>query len=126
MSEYFRCDDQYLQPGSPGEHLTPAQKECYNFLCYIHEGENHYFETPKASGEDGLTSLLSFKSLATWDHDRLTRLVIESHRRAIRVQISSAGVHGLRIYLHKNTKAKEYSLKSLVMRIKTMRGFWDA
>lgn len=42
-------------------------------------------------------------SLATYDDDKLTRIVIASHKYGVRAEVQSNGMHGLKILLHNRT-----------------------
>jgi len=39
-------------------------------------------------------------SLATYDDDKLTRIVIAAHKYGVRAEVQSNGMHGLKILLH--------------------------
>ena len=61
-----------------GEHHLPDVKEFGTGVCINHHG-----------------------SLATFDFDELTRLVIVAHKRAVRLSIASSGPGMIRIIAHK-------------------------
>ncbi len=42
-------------------------------------------------------------SLATYDDDKLTRIVIAAHKYGVRAEVQSNGMHGLKILLHNCT-----------------------
>jgi hypothetical protein len=42
-------------------------------------------------------------TLATYDDDKLTRIVIASHKYGVRAEVQTNGMHGLKILLHNRT-----------------------
>lgn len=42
-------------------------------------------------------------TLATYDDDKLTRIVIASHKYGVRAEVQTNGFHGLKILLHNRT-----------------------
>ena len=48
-------------------------------------------------------------SLSTWDDDKLTRIVIASHKYGIRAEVDNHGMRGVKILLH-NRVSREGSM----------------
>ena len=56
---------------------------------------NHFFVIPNSN-----------HSFATFDFDRLTRIVVMSHRLCLRAEVECHGMHGLRLLLHNRASRK--------------------
>lgn len=77
--------------------FTPDQRECYAMLRDT-LGEDARHVTP--DGGAGIRTHV-VAGLATWDNDRLTRLVLLAHARCIRVAIHPSSPRQLTLLLHK-------------------------
>lgn len=87
------------QPIKP-EAMTPDQRECYQLFCDLVGGEHHISGTVFDYGR-GIKCSVYSGVLATFDSDRLTRLVVMAHDRCIRVEICTSGPGRVGIVLHK-------------------------
>lgn len=76
--------------------MTDAQWTVASNIADVFGGM-HHMRSPKPFGH-GVAFTMS-RSLATFDMDHLTRLVIMAHKKAIRIEISTAGMH-LRVAGH--------------------------
>jgi len=79
-----------------------TEEEARDFFAAFYRGEHHFPSKLKPYG-DGW-SMSQFGSLATFDGDGLTRLVLLAHERCIRVQIEQGGPNRLRIAIHKRER----------------------
>ncbi len=77
-------------------------EEATAFFAAFYQGEHHFPSTLKPYGEGW--SMSHFGSLATYDSDELTRLVLLAHERAIRVQVEQGGPNRLRIAIWKRER----------------------
>lgn len=75
------------------------KKEAISFFADIYGGEHHFPNELKSWGEGW--AMKDHSEMATWDFDRLTRLVVLGHDRNIRVGISPFGMKAYVITLHK-------------------------
>ena len=80
--------------------MTADQKECFEFLCEIHNGGNHMFGKVQPSGEGLMINSQTFAA-STFDFDNLTRAVILAHERMIRFEICPSGPRLLKLFAHK-------------------------
>jgi len=81
--------------------MSPSQRDCFELLCAgfggVHQLDKIY---QCGSGIEMITS----ESLATFDGNLLTVLVIIAHDRNIRLEISASAPGRLKIKLHKRKK----------------------
>jgi len=70
--------------------MTDDQWQCYLMLCDLMGGSHHITGKVKCYGS-GIENNYSGGLLATFDFDLLTRIVLMSHERMIRVEIGSSG-----------------------------------
>lgn len=86
------------------------QRECFDFLCDIHNGGNHMFGKIQACGEHGL--VINSKAshyMSTFDYSNLTKAVVIAHDRMIRFQIEPSGPRMLKFIAHKrHTREGDY------------------
>lgn len=68
--------------------MTDAQWECAKFLADVYGGFHHVNGEIKSSGSDGVVLELDHISLATYDFDEMTRIVLMSHDRCIRFGVT--------------------------------------
>ncbi len=79
-----------------------SEAEAREFFSIFYRGEHHF---PSKLTPYGLGwSMSHFGSLATFDGDDLTRLVLLAHARCIRVQIEQGGPNRLRIAIWKRER----------------------
>lgn len=79
-----------------------SEKEARAFFAALYGGEHHFPSKLKPHGYGW--SMGQFGSLATFDDDGLTRLVLLAHERCIRVQIEQGGPNRLRIAIYKRER----------------------
>ena len=77
-------------------------EEATAFFSAFYRGEHHFPAKLKPYGEGWAMS--HFGSLATFDDDGLTRLVLLAHDRCIRVQVEQGGPNRLRIAIWKRER----------------------
>lgn len=80
--------------------MTDDQRQCYELLCDLVRGEHHLIGKVTECGR-GIHFGMRCRSLATYDFDDLTRLVVMAHDRMIRVEIVPTGFGTIGIDLHK-------------------------
>lgn len=83
--------------------MTDDQRECYRLLCDLVHGEHHLIGNITSCGA-GIHIGLRCLSLATFDFNHLTRLVVMAHDRCIRVEIVPTGFGTIGINLHRRHK----------------------
>lgn len=71
--------------------MTDDQWDCYELLGDVHCGLNHVFGKVHKWGEGIKLNSTCSNSLATFDFDGLTHLVVLAHDRMIRVEITPSG-----------------------------------
>jgi len=81
------------------ENMTPDQKECYELLCDLWNGEHHLPGDIYEFG-NGI-AINSFHSMSTYDFSDLTKFVVLCHDRCVRGEIFPLAPRYLRIALHK-------------------------
>lgn len=79
-----------------------TKDEATEFFAKFYRGEHHFPAALKRYGEGWSMSHLG--SLATFDFDDLTRLVLLAHACCIRVQVESSGPNKLRIAIWKRER----------------------
>lgn len=79
--------------------MTDDQFACFSMLADVCLGFHHIYGTPKPHG-NGIEISLPH-GWATFDFDRLTRLVFAAHDQCVRVEIRQSGPRMLRFILHK-------------------------
>ena len=80
--------------------MNAAQKKCLRLIADAFGGLHHLpSDKPKPQSDTGI-KVTCVEDLATFDYDRLTRLVVFAHDRAIRVCIISTGRPRLGIVAH--------------------------
>jgi hypothetical protein len=78
--------------------MTDKQSQCYDLLCALFRGSHHLDGTIRECGEG--IEYIFFGSMATWDFDELTRLVVLAHDRCIRAEVHPCTPQMLRLFLH--------------------------
>ncbi|HPM27334.1 MAG TPA: hypothetical protein PLD96_08320 [Methanothrix sp.] len=78
------------------------KEEAVAFFREFYGGEHHFPSELKPYGEGW--SMSHFGSMATFDDNRLTRLVILAHKHCIRAQIAQGGPNRLRIAIWKRKR----------------------
>lgn len=86
------------KPIRPGE-MSANQYRCYAMLCDAVGGSHHIYGKVFPATDNGITTVIS-GSLATFDGDALTRLVVLAHDYCVRLEVSPASSRHLRLYLH--------------------------
>jgi len=71
--------------------MNDDQWECAELLAEVHHGFNHMFGKIHNWGKGIKLNSTSSNNLATFDYDGLTRLVLLTHERMIRVEIVPSG-----------------------------------
>jgi hypothetical protein len=72
-----------------------SEEDAKAFFAEFYRGEHHFPGKIKPFGEGW--SMSHFGSMATFDGDELTRLVLLAHSRCVRVELSNGGPNRLRI-----------------------------
>jgi hypothetical protein len=86
---------------------TLTESEARAFFAAFYRGEHHFPSKIQPYGEGW--SMSHFGSLATFDTDELTRLVLLAHARCIRVQVEQGGPNRLRIAIWKRERVGRFS-----------------
>lgn len=81
---------------------TLAEEEAKAFFAEFYRGEHHFPGKIKPYGLGWSMSHLG--SLATFDDNDLTRLVLLAHERCVRVQVEQGGPYRLRIAIWKRER----------------------
>ena len=76
--------------------------EAEDFFIEFFGGKHHFPSKIKEWGNGWCIN--SRYDLATYDGNTLTRLVLMAHEKCIRVELLSAGLHGIKIILHKRQR----------------------
>jgi hypothetical protein len=79
-----------------------SEEEATAFFAEFYRGEHHFPGKIKQYGEGW--SMSHFGSMATFDGDDLTRLVILAHARCVRAQVESGGPNRMRIAIWKRER----------------------
>lgn len=79
--------------------MTGDQLECYGLLCCLFRGE-HHFSSVYECGRTGLRCSV-YQSMATWDFNTLTRLVILCHDMCIRGEVHQGAPRSVGLSLWK-------------------------
>jgi hypothetical protein len=101
---------------------SPLGKEVANILGYVGGGiYNAPFATEKVNWTGEYSIIVNWNSsLSNWDFPQLTKLVIECHRRMIRVCISP-NMRSIKMIFHKrNTRDKEAGISQRMPDIEEM------
>ena len=80
--------------------MTDHQRACWQLICDLMGGDWHVTGKVRAAGRHGLSWNARHLSLATFDYDRLTHLVVLAHDRCIRAEIGPSGPGMLNLTLH--------------------------
>lgn len=91
----------------PVEAMNADQLECFRVLCDVFMGAHHVPPVRECS-RYGI-STATFKELATFDYDSLTRLVFSAHDRAVRVAVRSSAPRYVEIALWKRQREGDFS-----------------
>lgn len=98
--------DEYIK-----EHICPEISEfgsqVANILGYVYKGIYHIPQESlkKAHWQgNGYVEITINESLATYDYDRLTQLVVLCHDGAVRMEISAVRAARLRLIFHKRQR----------------------
>lgn len=83
--------------------MTPEQRECYELLCGLVCGEHHLTSPVYAWSGAGIR-YAHYGELATFDFDKLTRLVVMAHDRCIRATVMASGPRMVGIGLSKRSR----------------------
>lgn len=68
--------------------MNEAQWECAKFLADVYGGFHHVCGDIQSSGPDGVFIELDHISLATYDFNEMTKIVLMSHERCIRFGVT--------------------------------------
>lgn len=79
-----------------------SEEEARAFFSEFYRGEHHFPAKMKPYGEGW--SMSHFGSMATYDDNDLTRLVLLAHAKCIRVQIEQGGPNRLKIEIWKRER----------------------
>lgn len=80
----------------------PIEGKVERFVDDVFGGAHHVQKVYRAGH---FYVVIPYGSLATYDDDKLTRIVIASHRYGLRAEVTNYGMRGLKILLH-NRKAR--------------------
>ena len=83
--------------------MTPDQAECYRLLCDLVGGDHHLCGIVRGCGR-GISINLQHRTLATFDFNHLTCLVVMAHDRCIRAEIVPSGPRMVGLMLHRRHK----------------------
>jgi hypothetical protein len=78
--------------------MTDKQHQCYDLLAKVFGGRHHLDGRIRECG-DGIEYIF-YGSLATWDFDELTCIVVMAHDQCIRVAVHPCTPKMLRLFLH--------------------------
>lgn len=87
--------------------MTEDQEFCKQVLAHWADGE-HHLPTVHLFGA-GICINFS-NDLATFDFDRLTRLVVTAHRWAVRIEIAPSGPGMVKIIAHRRSPVQTESI----------------
>ena len=73
-----------------------------SFFIEFFRGKHHFPSKMKDWGNGWCIN--SRQGLATYDFNTLTRLVLMAHEYSIRVELQSAGLHGIKIIIHQRKR----------------------
>ena len=76
-----------------------SESEAHAFFSEFYRGEHHFPAKMKPYGEGW--SMSHYGSMATFDDNELTRLVLMAHSHCIRVEVAQGGPDRLRISIWK-------------------------
>ena len=82
--------------------MEMKKEEAEDFFIEFFKGKHHFPAKMKEWGNGWCIN--SLFGLATYDFDTLTRLVLMAHDKCVRVELQSAGLHGIKIILHKRKR----------------------
>ena len=122
QNEYaHNCHWEWIQKMRPEHTMSELGKEVANILGYVGRGiYNAPINHRKIDWEDPYVIEVCWsRSMANWDFPSLTELVIECHRRMIRVEIEGATVRRIRMLFHQRT-AREGSTTTRLPDIEEM------
>jgi hypothetical protein len=85
-----------------GTSMRTTEAEATEFFAAFYRGEHHFPGKIKPYGEGW--SMSHFGSMATYDGNELTRLVLLAHEKCIRVQVEQGGPNRLRIAIWKRER----------------------
>ena len=92
-----------------GHPLSDFQRRCTNLLCKAFAMGPYNIHTNwkrMELHERDVSLVISNTELATFDFDKLTRLVIGAHDESIRISISACAPNRLRLRMHERQKRK--------------------
>lgn len=75
------------------------------FFIEFFKGKHHFPAKMKEWGNGWCIN--SRQGLATYDFNSLTILVLMAHRDCVRVELKSAGLHGIKIIIHQRQLRKD-------------------
>jgi hypothetical protein len=84
------------------------KQEAIDFFAALFYGEHHIPGEVTQCGY-GWKLVMTYGSLSTFDYNGLTRLVMLSHDRCIRADISAKGMSRMIIQVHKRIREGEFS-----------------
>lgn len=78
--------------------LEPFERRAESVMYAVFGGEHHW---PKVISTPRYWVMNVRGSFATYDDDRLTRLVISAHRHCVRAEVAPSGPGMIKIYIHR-------------------------
>jgi hypothetical protein len=75
----------------------PFSQKIERFVSDVFGGQHHL---QKLTDLGSHVVCVPYGSLATYDDDKLTRIVIECHRLGLRAEVDNYGMRGVKILLH--------------------------
>lgn len=89
--------------------LEPFEVRAERVLAIAFRGIHHAGNIRKKSGVWPTWKTSVYGGLATFDHDKLTRLVIAAHDHCVRVEVTSSGPRLVKILLHDRKREGGFS-----------------
>lgn len=80
--------------------MSENQLECWMFICWCFRGAHHIPSDPKEFGR-GISVTVYLNTLATFDFDQLTRIVVAAHDAMVRVELGNGGPNRIKLIMHK-------------------------
>jgi hypothetical protein len=98
------------------------KQEAINFFAALFYGEHHIPSELKEAG-DGWQISSNYTTLASFDFNGLTRLVLLAHDRCMRVDVSARGMNRIVIMVHKRVREGDMTKRHPTMEehIETIR-----
>jgi hypothetical protein len=75
----------------------PFSQKIERFVSDVFGGQHHL---QKLTDKGSHVVCVPYGTLATYDDDKLTRIVVECHRLGLRAEIDNHGMRGVKILLH--------------------------